>query len=480
LSRDLKNKFIYQLAISGTQVLLPLLTYPFITRVLGPAAIGKINYVDFLSQLFIVFAAFGIPMYGVREVARLKDQPAGRAVVISELAIINIIFSLCAAAIFLLFTAKNWQQDSVLYLLAAVNIIASAFSFEWFLQGTEAFRFSAIRTLLIRCLMIAAIFLLIKKPADYSTYFAIYTVAFLLIAILNSARLSAANMIVFKGLRPLRHLPALWHFFLTSSAISIYFYFDAIILQHLTHDNEATGYYSFTLKMVRIFLLVILALGTVLSPRVSYLVGNNKTTDAGHYLNRLLAFVVLLATPAAIGMMLLAPEIITVIAGPAFLPAVPVLRILAWLPLVVGINNVFCFQTLVPFKQEKKFLFAVLSGCVLSIGLNFLLIPALKESGAAIANICTETAIAVISGLFALKYHRFVISRPLLWQTLIGCLLFIPVVALCRYWMPAPLPVLLMAIPGCIGVYFIVLYSCKNELLTGLLSFMRNLQNRQF
>src|SRR5204863_7251883 len=114
--------------------------------------------------------------------------------------------------------------------------------------------------------------------------------------------------------------------------------------------------------------------------------------------DQLLRFIIVTAIPVGTGLMILAPEIIGTVAGEKFLPAVPLMRILAFLPLIIGLSNLFCFQTLVPFNQEKKFLGTVITGCLVSISLNFLLIPHLQEAGAAISNMITEIIITIISG----------------------------------------------------------------------------------
>ena len=441
--------------VSATQLLVPLLTYPYITRILGPANLGRINYVDFLSQAFIIFAAFGIPYYAVREISTVRNDTTKRAALVTEMALLNLVFSLIATTGFVLLTFSNWYHSPVLYLLAMINILLSAFSFEWYVQGTEAFRFSAIRTVTVRLVMIAALYILVKTEADFNIYFGIFTAGLLLLALLNGYKLFSENQITGKGLNLKKHLKPMWHFFLTSSAISIYIYFDTIILQHITHDEQAVGFYTIVLKMVRIFLLVILAIGTVLMPRLSYLVSTGNTREISRQLNRLLHFILLTGVPVGAGLMILAPEIIETIAGEKFLPAIPVMRILAFLPLVVGLSNLFCFQTLVPFNREKKFLSTVIIGCVVSISLNYLLIPYLQEKGAAIANMVTEIIITILSGTYAFRLIQYHLKLSVILQTITASLLFIPVILLCRYLLTSPLTVLFTAIPACMVAYFI-------------------------
>ena len=466
MAAELKNKFVYQLILSSSQVLLPLFTNPYITRILGPDNLGKINYVDFVVQVFAIMAAFGIPFYAVREIAMKRNDAGKRAVLIKEFALLCTIFSLLACVGFTFFTFSSWHKSPTLYLLAMANIIFSAFSFDWYLQGMEHFRFAAIRTLLIKFTMLVCFFVLVKNNRDYSIYFGIFTAGILVNSLLNCYKVFTENHFTKQPLNLKQHLKPLWHFFLTSSAISIYVYFDTIILQHITQSELSVGYYTTVLKMVKIFLVAILAIGTVLMPRLSYLVGTGNTTEVKKHLDKMLQFIIVAGLPLCCGLFLLAPEIIVTIAGEKFLPAVPVMKIVAFLPLVIGLSNLFCFQTLVPFNQEKKILTAVIIGCIVSVSLNFLLIPSLAEAGAAWATIITETLISILTGIQAYKIIRFGAKPSMIVQTIFTTLLFIPVVLLCKNLFLSPLLVLCTAIPACMVLYFFIQYRIFNNIVT--------------
>ena len=453
MAGELKNKFVYQLILSGTQVLLPLISYPYITRILGPVNLGKINYIDFLSQLFIIFAAFGIPVYAIREIAVVRNDAAKRAALIQEMVILHSLFALLASIIFIFVTIGQWNSSPLLYIFALANILLSAYSFEWYLQGMEAFRFAAIRTICIRIGMLVAFFLLIKNARDYPYYSGIFTTGFLLMAVINGYKVVSENHFVRQHLKLRKHLRPLWHFFLTTSAISIYIYFDTILLQQLTHNEQAVGYYTTTIKLVKICLVVLLAVGSVLMPRLSFLASTGNTEAIKLHLDKSLLFIVSLGIPISAGLYLLAPEIVVVVAGQAFLPAVPIMKILALLPLAIGLSNLFCFQTLIPFNREKIFLRSVVIGGIASVALNILLIPYLAEQGSAWANIITEVIISIITGWYAYKIIRFSISPRVIIQTIITCVLFAPLILLCRSVFSSPLYILLAAISCCVALF---------------------------
>lgn len=454
----LKNKFLYQLLTAASQVLLPLVTYPYITRVLGPASLGKVNYVDFLSQAFMVVASFGIPFYATREMAAARNDVFKRAVLIKEFVLLQAFFCMVALLLFAMVAAGNFKNEQWLYTIGAANIFISSFSFEWYVQGMEHFKFAAIRMVLVRLAVLAAFFLFVKEEGGYAIYFAIISISMAVIAILNGYKILQENSFAKKPANPARHLKALSHFFLASSAISIYVYLDTILLQNITHDETQVGYYTTSLKMVKIFLMVILAMSAVLLPRMSYLAGENRKEEMKAFLGKYAALVFVAGLPVCCGLYMLSPEIIATIAGEKFLPAVPIMQILSFLPLVIAFSNMFCFQVLVPFNKEKKFLLAALIGCVASISLNYWLIPLFAAQGAAYACMATELTVTIITGVMAWRVIQWDINSKALLQSLFLSLLFLPLVMLCRKTGMAPYAVLAISILVCAVFYFAVQY----------------------
>ena len=451
---DLKDKFVFQLITGASQVLVPLLVYPYVTRVLGPQQLGIVNYIDFLSQMFIIFAAFGIPFYAIREVATVRNNPEARSVLIQELLSLHFLFTLAALLFFVLFTYNRWQDHGMLYLLAAGNIFISIFTLDWYMQGMELFGYSAIRYLVVRLLLIAGFFLLVHSSQDVTAYLAIYSFGYLAMAFVHARKMWLDNIWIRKPLQLKRHMRPLWHFFLTSSAISLYIYFDTVLLERITGSPVLVGYYTTAVKLVKVFLVALLALGTVLLPRLSYLVNEGKLEEATRHLQTNLDFIWVVGLPVSAGIFLLAPEAMFLIAGNEFAQAAPLLQIMALIPLVIALSNLFCFQTLVPFKMERRFLLVVATGSVLSILLNMLLIPYWGAAGSAWANLITETYIAGLSAYFAGRLIRFQIPQRMYLSTLFCCLLFWPLIEGFRMLVSSPLLLFMIAVSSCMLLYY--------------------------
>ena len=474
LPSTLKNKYVHQLMIAASQMMLPLLSYPYITRVLGPANIGLVNYVDFLAQLFMIFAAFGIPFYAVREVATTNHDVFKRSVLVKELTILHVIFSTVAAVFFVILTYRHWGTNCMLYGLAIANILISAFTFDWYIQGTEAFGFAAYRYIIVRALLLLAFFVCIKYSSQYILYYAIYTAGLCAMAILNAIKVFTENNFIAIPTHFKRHLKPLTHFFLTASAISIYIYFDTILLQYFTQNTLYVGYYTTAVKLVKIFLTVLLAIGTVLLPRLSFLVSKGNAIEVKKYLDTYFNFIITIGLPISAGLAFLAPEIIVLVAGNSFIAAAPLVQILALLPLIISLSNLFCFQTLVPFNKEHQFLVIVIIGCIASVSLNVILIPMVGVQGAAFANVITECIITLLAGLQAYKLIKFAFSFSIIWQAIVSVLFFLPIIAAARYCFSSTLVVALFSVMGCIAGYLILQTMLfKNKILIQILQYTK-------
>jgi O-antigen/teichoic acid export membrane protein len=476
---QLKNNIVWQLLLSASQVLLPLVTWPYITRVLGPENLGKVNYIDFLCQVFMIVASFGIPFYATREISFVRGDTRKRGLLIKELIVLQGIFAFIAAGLFAIVTYKSWAAQPMLCLFGLCNILIGSFTYEWYVQGMEHFKFAAIRTIFARMLMLVCFFILVKASSDYDIYYAIFTFGMIVIAFINAVKMIKENSFEASNIHLKKHLTPLWHFFLTSSAITIYVYFDTILLQFITKDELQVGLYTTALKMVKIFLTVIIALSTVLLPRMSYLANENKREQISTFLTKYFDLVLTAGLPVCVGLFILSPEIIDVIAGGMFSEAVPLMRALSFLPLIIACSNMFCFQVLVPFKQEKKFLTAVIAGCAVSLSLNFILIPVYAAQGAAYASTATELVVTVLTGVMAFKIIPWKMNKKLVVQTMATTILFIPLVLACRSVFSSSIVILCASIGSATLLYFFIQYYVfKNAVLLEAKLYVQQLLKR--
>lgn len=420
-----KRNIFYNTLLSISQVLFPLVTFPYSSRILGPEGMGAVNFADNFTTYFLLVAALGIPLYGVREVAKVKDQPKQLSKVFSELLFIHLATSLIAVMILfgLSYSIGRLRADVSLYQIGMCVVLGSVFIAEWFFQGTEQFKYIAIRSIAIRLFTIILLFLLVHTPADKTLFYGLNLLAVILAAAANMYALRSMVRITIRDLSFKRHFRPLLIIFSNSVVTTIYLVFDTIILGFITSDQHV-GYYSASMRISKLSLAVISAVSVVLLPRLTLAFKNKSFDEAASLLDKSVNFVIFLSVPIALGTLCLSREIILLFAGSQYLPAVAALQVLCFIVIFVGVAQVLSHQILLPLHMERMILYASLIGVVVSLVLNFTLIPMFRHVGAAISSLATEAVVTLILFFFVPKAIKF--SFPLIpfLQSILTCALF--------------------------------------------------------
>jgi O-antigen/teichoic acid export membrane protein len=471
---SIKPKFFYLLAVSFLYSAAPLIIFPYISRVLGPANIGRINFIDYASQFFILFASFGIPYYGVREIARARNNKALLSRVTSELVLLHAYITVISLVLFsgLVFFQHNEFSERGLIVLALINIASSAFGLEWMIHGLEDFSFLARRSFLVKILSLVAIFIFVRQHTDYVLYYFILIAGNLAVLLTDLGYVLRKKITLEKNLQLKRHLRPLFLFFLTTVTLSIYTFFDTVILG-LIAGSVAVGFYTTSLKIIRLAHNLISDLGGVLLPRISFLIESGENEEIERIMNKSLQYVLTITIPLGLFFYLAAPEIILVLGGKQFYGSIPVLQLLSVLPLIIGLTNIFFMQILLPFGKERIMLTGVLIGCVVSITSNLLLCPVFAEKGAAISCLAAEAVVCIFLGIAASRQVRLIIPSKLLGGIVLSGLFFIPVVSLVRHQFNNALMGLLVSGLLCLLLFMgLQLYLFQNRIIGEVVAFL--------
>jgi O-antigen/teichoic acid export membrane protein len=468
----LKKNIAFNTLLSISQILFPLVTFPYASRILGPAGMGAVNFADNFITYFLIFSALGIPLYGVREIAKVKNDAIVLGRVFSALIFIHLITSVISIIILLVISlsTEKLSANFQLYQIGMAILLGNVFIAEWFFQGIEKFKYIAIRTVLIRLFTILLLFALVHSVADRNTYYALNLVATLLAAATNMYSVSKLVKVSFKNLELKHHLKPLFIIFSNSIITTIYLVFDTIILGFLTGDVQV-GYYAAAMRISKISLAVIGVLSAVLLPRLTVAFQEKNWSEAKSLLNKSINFVVFLSIPIAIGTYCLSEEIIRLFAGQQYLPAVSALQILCFIVVFVGMAQVFAHQILLPLHQERKILYASLFGVVVSLGLNFLLIPIYKQNGAAISSLATEFSVTLLLFCFSLKLFKVKFPFLATLQALLTSALFFLIKMLVLKISTLPIVVVMITVPVSGLVYlFMQVFVWKNKNVVAVLS----------
>ncbi|RDC54255.1 flippase [Pedobacter chinensis] len=473
----LRKNAAYNIVLALTQVLFPIITFPYASRVLGPEALGAVSFADNFTIYFLILSGLGIPLYGVREVARAKHDSKLLGKTFSELFSIHAMSAIIATGILFLI---SWYIDKLhsnfaLYQIGMAILMGSIFISEWFFQGMEEFRYITLRTVLIRLLTISLMFLFVRGPEDKNIYYGLNLLIALISGGFNMYFITKRIKISFTNLAIKKHLKPLFLILASAMVTTIYLVFDTVILGFLTNDITV-GYYAASMRIAKISLSVMGAVSLALLPRLTQAFYQQDYSTANGLLNKSIRFVIFLGIPIAMGIFCLANEVVNVFAGSDYLPAANSLRILSCIVIFVGLAQVFSNQILLPLKQERKIFYASIAGVIVSLILNFMLIPIFRHNGAAISSLLTELVVVII--LYIFTRTLFVVSMPvsLLLKSLFTSSFFFLIRYLVSQFTALPILVLTFTIGICVTFYILVqLFIWKNKDMIEVLSVYRPL-----
>jgi O-antigen/teichoic acid export membrane protein len=469
---SIKQNFIFNALLSLSQVVFPLITFPYVARVILPTGIGEVTLVESICKYVILFSALGIPIYGVREIAKVKNEKEKLNKLFTELIIIHFTITIFVSSLFviLIYLIPLLYNKLEFYLLGLLLILSNVFVIEWYFQGIGQFKFITIRNLIVKTILTILVFIVVKEKTDVLTYFSLIVITSILNAVVNFVyALRIIKLDFSSNLNNLKkHFKPLFYIFSSIAFISIYTLLDTIMLGFMT-DERTVGLYSTGLKVSRIPMLFIGALGVVLIPRLSEHFHHNRLDDFISLINKSVKFVITFSVPTLFLLLSLSDTIIVSFAGSNFIEAGSVLKILSLLSLLIGLSNIFGLQILTPMGQDKYLTFSVLIGMVISLGLNLILIPIYKEKGAAISNIIAEIAVTIATIFFASKFIKLIIDWKFVFKTIIYSipLFFIPIFVSRYVISNISLMIITIVLSG---IYFlpIQLYVIKNELFIDL------------
>ena len=388
---SIKKNFIMNTLLTMSGIIFPLITFPYVSRILLPAGTGKVNFATSLINYFAMFAQLGIPTYGIRATAQVRDNRLELTRVVHELTVINLVmtaFSYLALAVALV-TVPRLQSDRILYLVVSSTMLFNAIGIEWMYKGLEQYTYITVRSVVFKFIALIAMFLLIHQQSDYVLYGAISVFASSASSVLNfiNAR-KYITMHPVGGYRFRRHWKAVGVFFAMSVATTVYTNLDQLMLGLMT-TSEDVGYYGAAVKIKTVLVSAVTSLGAVLLPRSSYYVEKKNMGAFREVTHKALNFVMLVSVPLTLFFVLFAEPGVYLLSGPAYGDAVLPMQVIMPTLLLIGLSSITGIQILVPLGRENV-------GAVTDLILNLLLIPELKSTGAALGTLAAEFVVLAV------------------------------------------------------------------------------------
>lgn len=403
--KSIKHNLFMNILLMIVQYVYPLLSFPYISRILDASGIGKVNFALSFISYFSMFALLGIPTYGIRCVAKFRDNKSKLSQITQELTIIILVCtSFCYLVLLVcIFKIDRLEPDRLLFLVMSVNVILSALNMQWFYQGLEMYDYITKRSIMVKTFSLLLIFIMVKNKRDYLWYG--------IASVLTEAGNSIFNFINIRKyiyLKPCksydfkRHYKPILLFFTSSVATNIYNKLDSVMLGFLANDI-GVGIYTIGIKISKMLLASVSTVNTVLLPRISNLFSIGSKNEAYSLIKKVFSYVYCLAIPLIIGTCYMSKEIIWILSGEGYDTARYVLISSIPILFIVGVGGILCYLILIPLNNEKKVSQAHVIGMVVNLVLNFIMIPYLGESGAALATTLTELVICIFSFVWCYK-----------------------------------------------------------------------------
>lgn len=474
MAQSVKVNYILNLINTGTQMLFPLITFPYVCRVIEADGIGQINFFQSIISYISLFTCLGIPMYAIREIARDRSDVVQMNRTATEILLLHSMLTLVGYAIvaILCLTVPQIQVNIPLFLILSLTIFFTAIGCEWFYQGIEDFKYITIRGLIIKTVSVVLLFIFVKSKTDL-LYYGCYTVFGVLGGnIFNFFRLRKyihRENIIFSELHIKRHIKPVLKVFSFSVVTSIYLQLNTVLLGFLK-NALAVGYFAAATKVMQMLLKMSACLGSVMMPRASHLIAENKEAEFNRLIQKSYDFTLAIALPMTIGLIFCAPSLITALCGVKFEHSILPSQIIVPIILMVAISNVFGIQVLFPKGKINIVTLCCGIGAVADLILNLCLIPFFSYIGTSIAYLGAEVATTVSMYFIGRKYIPIIYFKKSHLTYALGCI----VMALALYGISLlQLPTLtILLLQGCCGVlaYFIILCICKDEMLVQILS----------
>ena len=469
MKKSIAKNYIYNLIYQMLTILLPLVTTPYLSRVLGAENIGIYGYTISIVTYFILFGTLGVSMYGQREIAYKAEDKKSRSIAFWEIIILRTITLSISILLFYLVYGRTGEY-ALYYKILIIQLLANVVDISWFFQGLEEFDKTVIRNLVVKILSLVLIFVVVKTQNDLWKYFLLYVGA----EFLGNITLwfyvpKYFEKVDIKTLGLKKHIKPILALFIPQIAIQIYTVLDKTMIGLITGDMEEVGYYEQAQKIVKSAITVLSALQIVMNSRIANAHSKKDDKEIKDCLKISLNFVWFLSTPMMFGMMAIAAKFVPWYYGDGFEGVIPILIYTAPILLAIGLNGITGTQFLVQTGQQKIFSKSVTIGAVVNIVFNLILIKMFKGIGAVIASVIAEITVLGIQLKYFKQQFKLREILKLSKECLIsGIIMFIVVSILANYMNVSILNTVIQIMIGAI-VYLVMLIILRYQFLIDII-----------
>ncbi|MGF3075655.1 flippase [Facklamia sp. P12955] len=456
---------------AALSVIFPLITYPYILRVLEVRNIGEIDFTGSIINYFILIGGLGINVYAIREGARLRNKKKELNVFANQMLTLNIlttIFSYLCLFIFVFFS-KKLHNYITLITIQSISIFANLLGVFWIFSIFEDYFYITVRSLLIHILSVILMFILVKNPDDYLKYASISIFANTGANFYNLYKAKKyINISLTKNLELSKHLKPILIIFSSSVASTIYVNADKTMLGYFL-NNYFVGLYSASVNIYTVLKIMFIAIIQVSLPRLSNYLSENKFIEYKRTATYIFQLFFIILVPAVIGLVMVAPEIINLIGGDKYTESILTLQILSVSLFFSILATFYTNVVLLPFNKESQVLISTLICAILNILFNILLIPYFKHNAAAITTVFAEFLMFLIQLYFSKHLYKLEVPFKFFISIIIGSFVIVIICTLINFFSLTSILSLFLKLLLSLIAYLYVLYLLDNKFLKDLL-----------
>ncbi|WP_269920188.1 oligosaccharide flippase family protein [Caldifermentibacillus hisashii] len=400
---SIRRNFIYNSIYQILLFLLPLITAPYISRVLGPSGIGTYAYTNTIANYFVLFSMLGVNNYGNRSIAMARERKSELSETFWGIYYFQLLISLIMSIVYIIILLSTPLENKLIYFLQFLFVISAAFDINWFCFGLEKFRITVVRNIIIRLLTVLAIFYFVKTEADLWIY-TLLMAGSMLISQLVIWPFVIKNVYFirprWKSIK--QHIKPNLLLFIPVIAVSLYKIMGKIMIGLLSTLDEV-GFYHNAMSIISIPMGIITALGTVMLPRMSSLISKGYQNQSKQMIEKSMVFIMFLSSALMFGIAGIAPVFVPWFFGDKFIRTTELVIYMAPSIIFISWANVIRTQYLIPNSKDKHYIISVLIGALVNIIINIILIPSIGALGAAIGTVLAEVSVCVIQNLMVRK-----------------------------------------------------------------------------
>ena len=459
LKKNIAISTIYQVLL----IILPIITAPYVARVLGPEQSGIYDYTNSIQTYFAMFAALGTASYGAREIARVRNDAVQRSILFWEIELMTVMTSAACIAVWFVFIAFT-SQYKVIYLVLTMGLFSTMFDISWFFAGMEQFKYTVTKNAACKLIGVALMFMFVKKQEDLLLYIIIITASTMLGNL--SMWLYVPRFITkvdFKTLRFKKHFHETLIYFIPSIATSVYTVLDRLLIGVITKNKAENGCYHYTMQIINMMkALTFSSLNMVLGSRIA----EEKYDEIKARIRDSINYILFMGIGICFGLIGVAGRFVPIFLGAGYDRVITMLQLMSPIVVVIGVSNCLGSQYFTPSGNRKLSAKFIIIGALVNLTLNLILIPRFWGYGAIVASLIAETVITVLYFRYCSGYLTMDTFIREGWKKLIAGIVMLAVIKLIDRVITSNAAALVVEVAAGFTVYCVMILALRDTFIS--------------